>query len=161
MFNVKEKIGIKSIAKKWLALFILVTFLTSQNGIAFQASNFLYYAENEYSDISDEVSSNISWEKAEMLSNPSQGRAFDPMITIDRRKNIHCVWQMSNGAGLEIVYSQFSALKKQWSQPVIISANNPNILSVYPEIACDRNGVVHVIWRSSGPALNYRSLKMQ
>ena len=137
-------------ASKTLVCVLIILFIILQRGAATQISSYILNANS--TDFNEEIPSDITWGEVELLSNPENGRAFDPGIVVDGRKNIHVVWQRD----LEIFYTKYNNLKKEWSEPIQISEENTDILASYPEITCNKKGIIHVIWRATGPAIIHR-----
>jgi hypothetical protein len=94
----------------------------------------------------------VTWEKAIMLSDPTVD-SWPPSVTTDAAGNVHVIWSQSMdpnlpaGEGDTIYYTRFNGT--QWTKPTDILVS-PVDYTQWPDITYTPDGMVHVIWGTSG-----------
>ncbi|NVM04730.1 MAG: hypothetical protein HWN67_20590 [Candidatus Helarchaeota archaeon] len=99
----------------------------------------------------------MGWSNATVISDDATGwnteTSYDPDIAIDGDGNVHVVWYDDTdsvgewGTDLEIMYANRTGAG--WSNATVISDDATGWndgSSLYPDIAIDGNGNVHVVW---------------
>ncbi|MHA1299026.1 MAG: sialidase family protein [Candidatus Helarchaeota archaeon] len=102
------------------------------------------------------------WSNATVISDDSTGwntgGSVNPSITVDNNGIVHVVWCDDTpwpgvwGNDIEIMYANYTG--SGWSNATVISDDSTGWntgLSLYPSIAVDNNGIVHVVWEDNTP----------
>ncbi len=94
--------------------------------------------------------SSSSWTTAEIVSSESTGYSYNPSLITDSVRNLHIAWQDQTdyaGAGTDndIFYKSWNASLSLWTLTEIVSSGNVGY-SVYPSIAIDSSGNIHIVW---------------
>jgi len=75
----------------------------------------------------------------------------DPSIAVDPEGNIHVVWTVwFSDLEQEVAYRRWTP-GTGWGADVFYVTENDSIPSMYPTVACDGAGCVHVIWQDYVP----------
>lgn len=104
---------------------------------------------NIYYSMKDAISG--SWSSMELVSVGSINFASSPSIAIDKDDNIHVVWDDNtdfygtSGSDYDICYSMKAADSSSWTSVEVISTESTDY-SLRPDIACDGEGNLHVVY---------------
>ena len=111
--------------------------------------------EDEIVDDSDKFSrdlknSVIGFTMTEVVSTESTHTSHHPTIAVDGAGNVHVAWgDLTNydnsGTDYDIFYKRWDAFRSTWTPTEVVSTES-TISSMYPTIAVDCAGNVHVAW---------------
>ncbi len=113
------------------------------NGISFAVGN--TNLDNTYS-LDESI---WMWTTTTVVSTDSTDESWYPKIATDSNDNVHFVWQEQNYAGTgddwDVFYKRWNASTSLWTTTELVSTGSTNH-SVFPSIAVDAVGNVHIAW---------------
>jgi hypothetical protein len=91
-----------------------------------------------------------TWTATEEISNNSNTASLSPSIATDRAGDLYVTWHEGtiynvDGKGTDILYKHWNATTKTWSPTEVVSTESTHD-SMYPSIAVDAGGNVHISW---------------
>ncbi len=121
--------------------------------VAIDSSDNLHLVWEELTGINYAMRSALTetWSSSEIVSVDSLALAEFPSIVIDKSDNIHTIWQDNTdyfgtaGSDYDICHSMKAAESSSWTSVKVISTESTGDSEI-PEIACDSNGNLHVVY---------------
>ncbi|MHA1301501.1 MAG: hypothetical protein ACTSO9_18925 [Candidatus Helarchaeota archaeon] len=86
----------------------------------------------------------MSWNSISIVSGDTDNWSRSPEVAVDNSGNVHIVWYDIWASTYVVFYRMWNATTKTWGSRVAISDIYP--YSLYPTIAVDSLGNVHVAW---------------
>lgn len=92
-----------------------------------------------------------SWGSIETVSSTTNND-YRPRLAVDSLGNVHCVWFRSVSGGYNVCYAKRTGTG--WSSVTTLNPDPANKAEV-PDIACDSNDCLHVVWENLGDSSLY------
>ncbi len=91
-----------------------------------------------------------SWTSVAIVSDESNGSSWFPTIAVDSADNINIAWFDDDdiggsGSDTDIHFKQWTSASASWGDTEIVSTESDSY-SLYPSLAVDSSGVVHIAW---------------
>lgn len=103
-----------------------------------------------------------TWSSTTVVSTESTEASEYPALAADSYGNIHIVWQDNTdyagaGNGPDIFYKEYSVSSNTWGNTIVLTKDPyVDLIGKYPDIACDSNDDIYVVWQSYSNEICYR-----
>jgi hypothetical protein len=120
--------------------------------IAADSSNHIHLVWEDYSPGNSETfykkstDGGVTWTTKRLTWNAGASR--NPALAIDSNQNIHVVWPDSTPGNLEIYYKKSTNGGANWTTDRLTWKSGE---SIYPAIAVDSGGDIHLVWEDDTP----------